>query len=309
MPLGLDRHPTVPEGASLGEGYEGSTPEVLAGLRDAGALIWVAHTEEKTPEWLRRVEPDGLELYNLHANVDPRIRTESLGLEAAPFLPDLLEFTRAAARLAPDLAVMTFLDPNRVALARWDELLAEGTRVAASGGCDAHENALGMELTDGERADSYRRMMSWITNHVLADSRSVADVEAALGAGRNAAVVEVFGTPVGFDFHAAMDADTWEMGDSAPLGSTLVVGVPRVDAGHPQDPAPSISARLLRATAGGAVEVARATEGELRFEPSEPGAYRVEVRIVPHHTAPFLGSLARLVRELPWVHSNAIHVE
>ena len=79
---------------------------------------------------------------------------------------------------------MTFLEPNQVALDRWDTLLAEGRRVVGTGGCDAHENAFPQLLTDGERADSYRRMMSWITNHLLVDEHTPAAYESALAEGR-----------------------------------------------------------------------------------------------------------------------------
>ncbi|HJL15845.1 MAG TPA: hypothetical protein RMH99_09325 [Sandaracinaceae bacterium LLY-WYZ-13_1] len=42
---------------------------------------------------------------------------------------------------------------------------------------------------------------------------------------------------------------------------------------------------------------------------TEPGAYRAEVRMVPEHARPFLGSRAdRLVREVVWVYANPVHV-
>jgi len=307
MPLALERHP---DAEPLADGYEGSTPEVIAGLREAGGLLWAAHTEDKDLVWLRRVEPDGVELYNLHANVDPTIRSEHLGLEPAPFLGQLLSFTRSSLRLAPDLAVMTFLEPNQVALDRWDTLLAEGRRVVGTGGCDAHENAFPQLLTDGERADSYRRMMSWITNHLLVDDHSPAAYEAALAAGRAFAIFEFFGTPEGLDFVAIDGTTDYEMGMAAPVGATLRAPLPALTVPRPEDPAPSISLHLLRAEAGGAVEVASATDAPLEHTPSEPGAYRLEVRIVPEHTRPYLNRLADgLIRELPWAYSNPIYVE
>lgn len=307
MPLALDRHP---DGDPLADGYEGSTPEVIAGLRDAGGLIWAAHTEEKDLDWLRRVEVDGLELYNLHANVDPTIRSESLGLDPAPFLGQLLSFTRSSLRLAPDLAVMTFLDPNRVALERWDTLLAEGRHVVGTGGCDAHENAFPQLLTDGERADSYRRMMSWITNHLLVDERTPAAYEAALAAGRVFAVFEFFGTPQGLDFVAEEGGTSYEMGETAPVGATIRAPLPAITVPRSEDPTPTVSLHLLRAEAGGAVEVASSTDADLEHTTTEAGVYRLEIRIVPEHTRPYLNRLADdLIRELPWAYSNPIYVE
>jgi len=38
-----------------------------------------------------------------------------------------------------------------------------------------------------------------------------------------------------------------------------------------------------------------------------PGAYRVEVGIVPRHLAPWLGGVEYL-REVPWIYANPIRV-
>jgi hypothetical protein len=311
MPILLERHPADRgDPDALRDLYDGDSPDSIAAFRDAGALIWQAHTEGRTLEQLRAADLDGLELYNLHANVDPGIREEELGLDPAGFVPALLDFTRPALRLPPDLAVLAFLEVNQVALDRWDTLLSEGLRVAGSGGCDAHENALPMELADGERADSYRRMMYWIQNHLLVDERSVDGVREALAAGRFYVTSEVFGTPVGFDFVAEMDGSVHEMGDEAPVGATLRVTRPRLPDDWPSDPAPVLSMRIVRASADGAVEVAAGDGETLEHTITEAGAYRAEVRMVPEHTRPFLGTRAdRLVREIVWVYSNPIYAE
>ncbi|MBX3272779.1 MAG: hypothetical protein KF729_21130 [Sandaracinaceae bacterium] len=306
MPVGLRRHPTDPGGTrSLVDLYDARDADAIAAFRAAGGLVWQAHTEGQSVDALRAATVDGLELYNLHANIDPRIRENLLGLEPLSFIDDLILFTRPALRLPPDLALLAFLEPNHVALARWDALLAEGMHVAASGGCDAHENAFPMELADGERADSYRRMLFWIENHVLVDEVSPDGLAEALAAARFYVTTEVFGSPVGFDFTA--DA-TFEMGETAPRGATLSVVAPRLPDGWPSDPPPALRVVLLRATPTGAVEVARG-EGDLSYVASEPGAYRVEVHMSPEHARAALGSRAeRLLREVPWVYSNAIFV-
>ncbi|HJL02668.1 MAG TPA: hypothetical protein RMH85_29485 [Polyangiaceae bacterium LLY-WYZ-15_(1-7)] len=317
MPLGLDRHPTPP-GTPAGEApdpdalralYDARTPEAIAALREAGALIWQAHTEEHALDVLRASDLDGLEIYNLHANVDPGIREEFLGLEPVGFLPELLAFTRASYRLPPDLAVLAFLDENRPALEKWDTLLAEGLRPTGTGGCDAHENAFPQLLGDGERADSYRRMMFWISNHLLVDEVSPAGVEEALAAGRLYVTFEVFGSPVGFDFVGRAGEALFEMGEDAPAGATLELTRPRLPEGWPSDPPPELSLHILRAAEGGAVEVARGEGETLRFVADAPGAYRAEVRMVPEHARAFLGRRADgLVREVVWVYSNPIFV-
>ena len=312
MPIGLERHPgdsTDPE--VLNTLYDSDDVDAIAAFRDAGALVWIAHTEEKDVDYLRGLNLDGLELYNLHADVDPRSRQEFLGIEdPGGFLGTLLGFTRPALDLTGDLAVMTFLSRQAVTLGKWDTLLAEGRRIAGSGGCDAHENAFPMPLLDGERADSYRRMMSWITNHVLVDEVSPEGIQEGLDTGRLYVVHEVFGTPMGFDFVATDGTDEYDMGDAAPLGVMIEASMPALPEGFPNDPAPTLSLHLLRSEAGGAVEVASTTEATLSFAADQPGAYRVEVRMVPEHARPYVAAVAdELIREQTWVYSNPIFVE
>ena len=307
MPIALTAHPDAADADALESLYDANTPESRAAFRAAGGLVWQAHTEGRSLEQLRESELDGLELYNLHANVDPGIREDDLGLDPAGFFADLLLFTRPQLGLAPDLAALAFFEENRVALDRWDTLLAEGLRIAGSGGCDAHENVFPMELSDGERADSYRRMMFWIENHVLVDDVTPDGIREALAAGRLYVTAEVFGSPVGFDFTAD---DTFEMGDVAPVGATLRVVAPRLPDGWPSEPAPELSVHLFRAEAGGGVEVASTAGGDLEHVADVAGAYRAEVRMVPNHARPSLGSRAdSLIREITWVWSNPIFVE
>lgn len=308
MPLMLERHPAGDLDA-MREAYEGDTPATRAALRDAGALIWQAHTEGRTVEELRASELDGLELYNLHANVAPDIREEDLGLEPASFVGDLLAFASASSPLPPDLAVLSFLEANRPSLDRWDTLLAEDLRVAGSGGCDAHENTFPMLLPDGERADSYRRMMYWIQNVLLVDDVSLAGVRDALDAGRFYVTTPVLGRPDGFDFVADDAGTIAEMGDEVSVGATLRVTAPRLPDGFPSDPAPTPTIHILRAEDGGAVEVASGDGATVEHVADVAGAYRVEVRMTPDHTRPYLGGRAeRLLREVVWVYANPIFV-
>ena len=310
MPLGLTRHPADPADLpALEQAYDTDGAAGVALFRAAGALVWQAHTEGRPLDELRTLGLDGLEIYNLHANVDPRIRENDLGLPPLDFLDELLWFSQGSARLPPDLAVLAFLSVNQNSLDKWDALLAEDIRVTGTGGCDAHENALPMILADGERADSYRRMMSWITNHLLVDDTTPEAIDQALERGRLYVTSEVFGSPVGFDFVAESGGESFEMGDEAPAGATLRVARPALPEGFPSEPAPLLTLRLLRSTAAGAVEVATSTTGDLAFVADQAGAYRAEVRMVPEHTRPFLGRRAdALIREVVWVYSNPIFV-
>lgn len=311
MALGLERHPADPsDPAALLAAYDADGPDAVATFRAAGALVWQAHTEGRSLDTLRALGLDGLEIYNLHANLGPDIREEHLGLDPLGYVPALLEFTEPRLRLPPDLAVLAFLSENQPSLDRWDALLAEGQRIAGTAGCDAHENTLPMMMADGERADSFRRMMIWVQNHVLVDDASPAALDEALDRGRLYVAFEIFGTPVGFDFHADRgEGAIAEMGDDAPVGATLRVTAPRLPEGFPADPAPRLTLRLLRSTASGAVEVARSEGAMLEHVTTEPGPYRAEVRMVPEHARPALGTRAdTLIRELVWVYSNPIFV-
>src|SRR5690606_23661334 len=114
------------------------------------------------------------------------------------------------------------------------------------------------ELPDGERIDSYRRMMMWMSNHLLVrpdaggawDDRALKE---ALSGGRLYGAFEVLGYPEGFDFHAEAGVAIGEMGDELALGAgpvELVVRQPRVRALDPQLPAPELTLRILVAEEG-----------------------------------------------------------
>src|SRR5690606_22674298 len=92
------------------------------------------------------------------------------------------------------LAVLQHQPPS---LAAFDALLARGP-IVGTGGTDAHQNVLNYDLADGERGDSYRRMLRWFSNVLLTDGIEPADYQAALEAGRNYVVFEALGTPVDF---------------------------------------------------------------------------------------------------------------
>jgi len=310
MPIGLRHHPSDPaDPVALLATYDADGAAAAATFRAAGGLVWYAHTEGHTLDQLRATHPDGIEIYNTHANVDPNIRMNDLGLPAVDFLPTLLRFTTTAS-LESDLSFLSFYSENGNALAKFDTLLSEGWHITGTGGCDAHENTFTQLMPDGERGDSYRRIMRWHTNHVLVSALGDRDaVVEALGAGRSYLAFEALGTPVGFDF-LATDAGgvVAEMGGDTTVGATLRLVRPSLPPGFPADPPPTMRMRILRAAAGGAVEVAQGTGDLLEHTITDPGAYRAEILIVPNHTRPYLGTLAdRLIHEVVWVYSNAIH--
>lgn len=311
MPLALRRHPD-PLGGSLAAAYNADDPAAVRRFREAGALVAIPHVEQRSIERLRELEPDVLEVYNIHANLDPRIAGPFLGINIGPALADLLRFQRAGTAPDPEMLFMAFFQESGNDLRKWATLLAEGRRIPGVAASDAHENVLPMPLADGERGDSYRRVFRWFSNELWV--RGELTRESALDALRESRVFvafEAFGTPAGFGYTAQAAGRVREMGEEVPLADAPVLRVtrPRVDALDPALPAPDVRLRLLRAERSGDwTEVAAAPAGDLGFTPTTPGAYRAEALITPHHVRPYLRGLERLVREVPWVYSSPIYV-
>lgn len=315
MPIMLHHH--VPGTAQQRhDTYNAVDATAMQAFRDAGALDWIAHTEQHDIAQLRMLQPDGIEVYNLHANIAPNIRMQYLNLDPAGAIDGAAKFADTTdLALEPDLALISFLSPNQPAIDRWDQLLADGKHISVTAGSDAHENALPIMLADGERGDSYRRVLRWFGNIALvSDPHDPAQIEAALGAGRAFAVFELFGTPEGFDVHAVTSSGTtFELGAELPTGAAapmLIVDVPHVRDLDPTLPPPEIEARIVRVDAAGVAELLRGNGPTLTVAMDKPGAYRVEVTILPHHLGPYLGDLGPNMAdaELPWIYANPIYV-
>lgn len=313
MPIMLDHHPTAATVEELHAIYNGDTPTEAQDFRDAGGLVWIPHSEQRTVDHIRDIDPDGMEIYQLHANIDPDIRSMWLGLDSAGAIQAVVQFADTnPGGPTPDLALISFLTPNQPSLDKWDALLGEGMKLVGSGGTDAHQNALPITLADGERGDSYRRMMRWFANVVLTDTPGdPAAIERDLAAGQVFLAFELFGTPVGFDVHATGGA-TAELGGevAATAGATLEVAVPTVYQLDPSLPAPDISAVVYRLDAAGKAEVARGPGPTLTAPLSAVGAYRVEIHITPHHLGGYLGDLGPDMAEhdFVWIYASPIYV-
>jgi hypothetical protein len=79
---------------------------------------------------------------------------------------------------------------------------------------------------------------------------------------------------------------------------------------HPSIEQPEITLLLLKAIEGGWEEVAASKAGDLQFAPTEAGAYRAEVRMVPYHLRDHLGAddWDVLGRSHVWIYANPIYV-
>ena len=99
------------------------------------------------------------------------------------------------------------------------------------------------------------------------------------------------------------------MGGEAAVGATLTAKLPAIERLDPAAEAPTLTLKLYRAKEGGWDEVVSTTEATLTHVVAMPGAYRVEVRMVPKHLKASVGKRLDLLRaERPWVYSNAIYV-
>jgi hypothetical protein len=331
MPIAFD---SLPRGSFLEKQqfYDMAGPGAADSFRAYGAVVLLSHPEDKTTEEVAQLAPDGIEVYNPHANFAPKHR-ESQGLSRLGAYLRLAPFYARLTSAHPDLALLAIFHANRNAITSWDAMLAR-RMVFAFGATDAHENALPWRLSDGERGDAYARMLTWVTNILLVEGDElsaqgnapmaardvgaieVGAIEDAVRQGRFYVAIEAWGTPVAFDFRLEGPAGTTEMGGTvaSAAGQTLVVEPPRLSlrgldpAAEPALPDPAIRARLYRIDDGGRRTVVAESAGTIRAPVPGPGAYRVEVGIVPHHLTPYLGTDDELLREVPWVYSNPIRV-
>jgi hypothetical protein len=117
---------------------------------------------------------------------------------------------------------------------------------------------------------------------------------------------------VGFDYRADDAKGAHEMGEEAALADAprLRVKQPTLERLDPKRTPPKLTTRILRAKEGGWDEVATGA-GDLDYVPTAPGAYRAEIRIVPHHLREDLGDEADDLLELRdwvWIYSNPIYI-
>ncbi|NOY27249.1 MAG: hypothetical protein GXP62_15375 [Oligoflexia bacterium] len=315
MPVGLNQH--VPgDAAERDTLYNQGDAAALTAFADAGAVSMLAHTEGRDIETLKTQVDEGLqgvEVFNLHAAFDPTIRSEDLGLDPTSWLIDMAMFTAADTTAQPDLFVLLVLLAQTPSETAWDTLNATGPDdrvVVATAGTDAHQNVFPSPMVDGERPDSYRRMLRWFSQYLWMDGDDLDTAKRTLAAGRFHIAFEALGTPQDFDFHLlGADGTLYEMGSAltdAVLPATLELTCPTLTAASPQGTeAPEISATVYR-------------DGEPwqtdcgSFAITEPGTYRVRIDMIPWHLAPFLGDDADMVTKLmhsyPWVYGNPIRI-
>jgi hypothetical protein len=179
--------------------------------------------------------------------------------------------------------------PEQEVLQKWDELLAEGHRVAVVGNSDAHGTPMSMGPIT-RTIFPYEFLFRAVNTHILTPQPLSGDVQEdrkqildAIAAGRGWVAYDMAQPTRGFRF-SAKGVDKGTMGDEVTMdaGATLQALAPaRADI------------RLIR---HGQVVAEVQNEQNLTHMPVESGAYRAECRI------PFEGKMRG------WIFSNPIYL-
>ncbi len=318
MPIGMTQHldSNIESRQNL---YTQRSPELVARLqKETGAIVIMPHTETntKTVALLQSLNLDGIEIYNIHANVNPQIRNRDLGFDYFDGLVDLLVFwIDPYGKQQPDLAFMSFMKVSPVYAQKWDALIAAGQHPVGLSGNDGHQSLFPGTARDGEKIDSFRRTIRWATNHFLVKDQTLPEIKNAILAARGWTAFEGLGTPVGFDFHLTTSTGTQEIGDTTPmaaLGKTIQVVMPQLHPASPADgPIPTLTMNLIRVdpTTGTESIVATSNGPDINFPVTQAGAYRVEVTMIPLHLQSYLGYKKTMAnQEFKWIISNHLYV-
>lgn len=303
LAIGLDQHVADTVAGRLAV-YGQSNETAYATLRQNGALVLAGYLPRWNPTQLLSLKFDALEAYNPLFNFTDRIG-DAIGLVLAMNKePDTVP--------VPELGLIAIFEENPNILTLWSQMV-QMRRVPNFLGSNAHENVLPNPTPDGERFDSYRRMLHWWTNYVMlapGTPVSTASVKAAIAAGRTFGSFDYLGYPSGFDFHAETGGTINEMGDQIPPGGTtnLVVVAPTVLGLTSIDTPPTVRVRILKAEGTSWTEVA-AGQGTVTAPAVPKGVYRAEARITPLHLKPNLGSSPdKYLGEQLWIYGNPIWV-
>ncbi len=268
--------------------YAYNTQGLIDAVNAAGGSCFIAHPFDQAVPWAGQDEISwdrwdvsgytGLELWNYMSLFKALLRNPVGGLFNAHL---------------PSLAV---IGPDAATLAKWDELLRQGQRVAVIGNADAHGTTFGLGPLR-KVLYPYEFLFRCVNTHVLLDEPLGGDWETdgaaiyrAIAAGRSFVGYGLPGNPRGFHFEARhvspVDGSTTT---TAVMGGTTSLSCASSLSVH----APATA--RLRLIHDGQV-VAQQVGTHLAYTPTQPGAYRVEA------WRRYLG------RERGWIFSNPIYL-
>ena len=274
--------PADPPGAAADGAGVAPTQSLIDRAKAAGQLVFVAHPET-FGGWREARGFDGMEVYNLHA--DAR-HARPLTL----FFDGLWSY-----RSFPQLLWARFHQSPDENLRRWDALTAQGRRVVAVAGNDAHAN-VGVSLQDltGKplfriKLDPYERSFRVVRTHALVPRGQNFDAVtllAALSAGHAYVAFDLLCDATGFRLTAANGAEQKTMGDEIALASGVRLRI-----------AAPVESRVVLVKDGRRAGEKVGREAEWALD--ERGVYRVEC---------YLPQLPAPMNETPWIISNPIYV-
>lgn len=283
----------------------------------AHALVGIPHTESRDTAYLQGLNPAFIEIYNLHANLDPKIRKTSLGLppfsHIATFMNYLLDPLNSQ---NADYMFIEFFEMAPVYFQKWNTLLSGGMHVTGVAGHDSHENIFPQKASDGERIDQHRRMTRMFSNLIMTTASDIDSIKASIVAGKVFFVLEGLGSPVGLDFHGTHAATVVEMGSTMAVGGgessslsfaapTVISSFPGMDSGLE----PVIYSELhLISPAGVESVVASAVNTPLVYHDPPVGIYRVHSFMYPFHLRDLVLKHSYAEKAYPWIISNPIVV-
>lgn len=315
MALGMSQHLEVEEDkrASWYIRQDSSLRQRLQSESDA--IVVVPHTESRSIDLMTSIAPDAIEIYNFHANVDPKIRKKDLGESPFENIPQILTYLiDPYATLTPDLAFMGILKLHAIYFQKWNSLINSGLKVTGLGGTDSHENVFKEKGSDGERLDSHRRITRLMSNHFLVSSIDPDVIKDALKKGRGWLVFEGLGSPKDMDFYADGGGGSIGVGETGQFqaGKTILhVKVPSLSPASPQGKdQPHLRVELRQIQSDGS-DVAVVTSGgdDINYSVTSPGVYRAQVWITPLHLKSYLGAFSKYSgQEYPWIITNPIYL-
>ena len=327
--------------------------ELLENSQAAAAVVheldgytFCPHTEESTisVERMIALPLDGMEIYNIHANLMGALESLDTIFEMDSFMEGTVDGPH------PDYSMLLFLAEVDKDVEKFQQA-AQKIRIAHIAATDIHRNveipALcpgGIEgsmcesfavdypnfaafavkggpvpLSDGDRVDSYARSLRWMSNWALVKDKDPQMIREAIGEGRSFSAFDMFGFPAGFDFFAMNGDVVVEMGEEVTFAQGMVVALrtpaltaPPWLAGAGLDYTKAqVRTRMLRVT-GNSTEILVETykQGhEFSVNVDGPGLLWVEVKITPVHLTPLLPGAENLAGGLyPYLYTNGIFV-
>lgn len=141
--------------------------ETIQAIHQQGGLAIACHPE-LIDDWDAFAEADGMEIYNVHATLQRKVKNKAFLLEVARMLKEDPEHS---------FQVLQELDPE--ILKRWDQFNRTRSFVGIAGN-DAHQNVSFF----GYQLDPYPRAFKFVSTHVLAEELTQESILEALRAGR-----------------------------------------------------------------------------------------------------------------------------